>query len=252
MNTNVSVGRIVTDRDFLLGSVWEGTGDELHTNRHAARSSMYGQRVLSGISGMLVALHAVASDLVWAAQTCVEWSFDAPLFEDALVEVRVGDHNGGRAFTVLDGPSVRSRGLLCPATLPATLPAGSRPAQSGRRTRGRTMTRADVALLRHWLPPESDVPDDLVPWPLLLLTASGLVVRDKAHGDVELSLNRWMRWVPATHIRVGDTMHCEVTVRDRRPSRSRPDLDVVRLDVDVVSSVSGERIGTVDWVMICR
>jgi hypothetical protein len=239
--------RIVTDRDFLLGSVWEGSGEELHTNRHAARSSMYGQRILSGISGMLISLHAWSPDAIWTPQHCLEWSFDGPMFEGARVDAQTAtDETGDRQFTVTSDGTRQGRGTL------RARPWEVGPPVTGRHTRGRTMTGADVELMRHWLPPATPADEDLVPWPLLVLTMSGLVVRDKAAGDFELSLNRWLRWVSLSPAHIDDTVHCIVGAPERRASRSRSGLDVVSFDVDVVNSVSGDRIGHVDWVMMCR
>lgn len=241
------VQRIVTDSDFLLGSVWEGSGEELHTNRHAARSSMYGQRILSGISGMLISLHAWSPDVIWTPQECLEWSFDGPVFEGARVDVQTDtDEAGDRQFVVTADGVRQGRGLLRDTRWEVGPPV------SGRHTRGRTMTSADVDLMKHWLPPATPADETVVPWPLLVLTMSGLVVRDKALGDFELALNRWLRWVSLAPAHVDDTVHCLVGAPDRRPSKSRSGLDVVTFEVDVVNSVSGDRIGHVDWVMMCR
>lgn len=44
------------ERDFLIPAVWEGTGDELHTNRLVAAASDFGGRIMSGIATMTLAI----------------------------------------------------------------------------------------------------------------------------------------------------------------------------------------------------
>ncbi|RJO70826.1 hypothetical protein D5S18_26925 [Nocardia panacis] len=237
--------RTITDRDFLLGSVWEGTGEELHTNRYAAARAMYGQRVLSGISGMLVALHTHDPALLWTRQD-VEWSFDGPIFEGATVRIESGAVTGGRCFHLSQDDSLRGRGRVGVAGAPG------HPPEDGRISRGRTMTGADTGLLAHWLPPVDAPSPGSVPWPVLLLTASGLVVRDKLPGAFELVLNRWLRWTQLADVRADDTVHCIVGLPAVRPSRTRPDLSVTRLEVHMIDSVSNKPVGHIDWVMVCR
>jgi hypothetical protein len=240
--------RRVTDRDFLLGSVWEGTGDELHTNRFTAAAGLFGGRVLSGITGMLLTVAAHDPDLLWSAPNCVEWSFDAPLFEgsDLAVTATVDGTDHVLAGSIAGSTATTGRIGLGPG-------GAVRPVE-GTPTRGRTMTRADVDLFRDWMPPRTAEPVGTVPWPLLVLTASGLVNRSDYLGDPhpEMVLNRALRWSFGERLAVEETVHCVVGPVGQRPSASRPGFRVATFRAAVVASESARTVAAADWVAIIR
>lgn len=234
--------RTVTDRDFLIGSVWEGSGDELHTNRHVARQTMFGGRVLSGISGMLLVVDQAAPELLWSEVSDIEWSFDAPLFEGDEV----------RATTQRDGSTLRLSGSMADRRTRGAIVRGApHPAVPvhGDSTKGRTMTPADLDLFASWLGRRDGAPE-VVPWPLVALTASGLITRSKTLGPHEMLLNRWFRWSFVSPVPIDETVHCVVAPAHPRRSRSRPELRVAEHDVAVVSSVDDRQYARFRWVVM--
>ncbi|MHA6616662.1 hypothetical protein [Pseudonocardia sp. DLS-67] len=240
--------RRVTDRDFLLGSVWEGTGDELHTNRFTAAAGLFGGRVLSGISGMLLTIGTHDPDLLWSAPGTLEWSFDAPIFEgsDLVVSATPEGRDHVLAGSLAGNTATRGRIGFGPGGV-------ARPVE-GTSTRGRTMTRADVDLFLGWIPPRSVEPAGAVPWPLLVLTASGLVNRSDYLGNPhpETVLNRGLRWTFGERLAVEETVHCIVGPVQQRRSASRPGFRVATFRVAVVASESRRTVAAADWVAIIR
>lgn len=240
--------RRVTDRDFLLGSVWEGTGDELHTNRFTAATGLFGGRVLSGITGMLLTVDTYDPDLLWSAPSTVEWSFDAPLFEgsDLVVSGTVDGRDHVLSGSV--GGSTGTKGRIGFGPGDVVRPVEGTP------TRGRTMTRADVDLFHDWIPPRSVEPAGTVPWPLLVLTASGLVNRSDYLGNPhpEMVLNRGLRWSFGEQPAVEETVHCVIGPVHQRPSASRPGFRVATFRAAVVASESTRTVAAADWVAIVR
>ncbi|MED7930455.1 hypothetical protein SMD20_39955 [Nonomuraea sp. LP-02] len=206
---------VVTARDFLMGSIWEGTGDELHTNRLMARKSMFRQRILSGVSGMLLAIDAYRPELIWAPLTRLRWSFDRPLFEGTRLEVR--GHSAGEEHTLsgtADGQIVTHGSVV-------TGPPADLPRKPGRPSAGRTMTEADARLFRTWLPGDPTRDQDLpghIPWPLIVLTASGLITRGRHMGSFRTVLNRAFTWTFGAPLALEETVHCELGTVERRPS----------------------------------
>jgi hypothetical protein len=236
----------VTARDFLLGSVWEGTGDEMHTNRHAARAGMFGARILSGITGMLVTMATYRRELVWETPAALEWAFAAPLFEGSELAVSGVEIDGGHHVVATTGDGEATRGRIWAGAV------GEERVVEGTLTRGRTITEADVDLFGDWLGPSVARGDGLVPWPLLVLVASGLVNRTHYLGDPEMVLNRWFRWSFAEPPEVEDTVHCVIGEVHTRQSAKRPDLRVGEFTASLVSSPTDRVLATVEWVVIFR
>ncbi|MEV0390921.1 hypothetical protein [Nonomuraea sp. NPDC050643] len=238
--------RVVTARDFLMGSIWEGTGDELHTNRFTARTSMFGQRILSGASGMLLTIDAYRPELVWAPLSRLDWTFDGPVFEGARMDVE-GSSGAEHDITgTIDGRVVtQGTAVIGP-------PLAGPPPVKGRASAGRTMTEADVKLFRCWLPGDRTGDPEHIPWPLIVLTASNLITRGRHMGNYHTVLNRAFTWSFGPPLPLEETIHCEVGETERRPSASRPGLDVVRIRASVVATASGACVADVDWVAICR
>lgn len=240
----------VSDRDFLIGSVWEGTGEEIHVSRHFASQSEFGGRILSGISGMLVTIASFDAGLLRKCPSRLEWAFNGAILEEDRIEVTgTGDEDrfaiegrAGRAMTdrptsagTIEFGELQNVGIVV-----------------GTSTRGRTFTPADIELYRSWLGPKEGSPDSLVPWPLIVLLASGLVSRSGYLGAHEMTLNRGYKWTFAALPEVGDTLHCIYGPIQKRVSSTRPDLTVGRYDVAVVSSVTGQTFAKIDWTVMFR
>jgi hypothetical protein len=247
--TNSATTRRVTPRDFLVGSIWEGTGEELHVNRHVAAAGEFGGRILSGISGMLLALSTYDPSMAGAHPSTLIWSFNGPLREDDTLHVSGTPRDEGYAV----------RGSVGTDTArPATAgeiefgPRVSNLTAGGWSTRGRTFTSADIELFWQWMGNTQDPPGDNVPWPLIVLTASGLVSRTNYLGDHDMVLNRGFKWHFAGLPSVDDTIHCVVGPLRTRTSSSRPDLKVADYEVGVVSSPTGHIYATVDWTVMFR
>jgi hypothetical protein len=119
-------------------------------------------------------------------------------------------------------------------------------------TRGRTYTPADVALFESWLGSSTDEVSRRVPWPLVVLLASGLVSRSGYLGEHELTLNRGFLWRFGDLPSVDDTVHCVYGPVRTRDSATRPDLKVGSYDVAVVSSVTHQVFANVEWTVMFR
>lgn len=250
LNKKNTTYHAVSDRDFLIGSVWEGTGEEIHVNRHFAGQSEFGGRILSGISGMLVTIASFDAELLRNCPSRLEWAFNGAILEKDLIEV-TGAGNENRFL-------VEGRAKGSPTERPTSagalefgelLDVGT---VAGTSTRGRTFTPADIELYRSWLGPKEGPLDPLVPWPLIVLLASGLVGRSGYLGAHEMTLNRGYKWAFAGLPEVGDTLHCVYGPIQRRVSSTRPDLTVGRYDVAVVSSVTGRIFAKIDWTVMFK
>jgi acyl dehydratase len=234
--------RRISARDFLMGSIWEGTGDELHTNRVAARASIFGARTLPGITGMVLGLAEFDVEIVWGTAAGLEWQFDAPVFEDVELEVdgrRTRD--GWRVTGAVEGrPATHGTVLLDAADW-------EEPAYAVRRTIGRTVTAADVELFAGWV--GGSPPAGRIPWPLVVLVASGLINRTDYLGHPGVVLNRWFRWRFRRPVPVERTLSCGIAPVRSRPSRSRPDLRVAEFRA-CVDDGCDEPVATVEWVVL--
>lgn len=250
MTNKTNTLRTVADRDFLIGSVWEGTGEEIHVNRHYAEQSEFGGRILSGISGMLLTIGAFDPSLIDGCPSRLEWSFNGALLEGDQIKVNGTKVENGFAIEGRVGESAGGRPTTCGSIFFGEL-ARLDPFD-GRATRGRTFTAADIDLFRSWFPSTQSSPDKLVPWPMLVLLASGLISRSGYLGHHELTLNRGYTWTFSGLPEVDDTLHCVHSPVRTRVSNNRPDLKVGSYDVNVVSSVSGRVFATADWTVMFR
>ena len=197
---------------------------------------------------MLLTVDTYDPDLLWSAPSTVEWSFDAPLFEGSELVVNATVTDGSHALTgsLAGGTATKGRIGFGPGEVVAPV--------EGTATRGRTMTRADVDLFCDWIPPRTAEPADVVPWPLLVLTASGLVNRSDYLGSPHpaMVLNRGLRWSFGEELAVEDTVHCVVGPVHQRPSRTRPGFRVATFRVAIVASESTRTVAAADWVTIIR
>lgn len=240
------------ERDFLIPAVWEGTGDELHTNRLVAAASDFGARIMSGIATMTLAVARLGGAGLGTPPACLEWDFAGPVREGEKVRVDASRVGGDLKVATSVAGATTGTGVLRAAPGDPPAPAAG---PDGVRSRGWTITAADIELFADWI---GDRRDDggsgPVPWPLLILVTSGLIGRDRLFGDVPTGqvLNRWMRWrfvsMPAT----GETVHCVLRSHTSRPSRTRPGDHVSRIVLDTRSADDGRALADIDWVVLSR
>jgi acyl dehydratase len=246
-DASLQTRHLVTDRDFLMGSVWEGTGAELHMNRLAAAHTPFRGRILSGLAGMTLALAATDEPLVWSPPAEAEWAFDAPLYEGSAFEVERRREGNAQVLTVSTEGRQVAHGRIRPAgpaSRPSNLP------ETSRATAGRTFTAADLDLFRGWIGPHDRASAGPVPWPLLLLVASGLINRTDYLGPVADVVNRAMRWRFYDSARLGETVHCTIGSVSARPSRSRPEFAVATFDARVLVSDDGRQLAGAEWTVL--
>ncbi|MEV4678196.1 MULTISPECIES: MaoC/PaaZ C-terminal domain-containing protein [Actinomadura] len=243
------------ERDFLIPAVWEGTGDELHTNRLVAAASDFGGRIMSGIATMTLAVARLDGARLGAPPACLEWDFAGPVREGEKVRVDASREGGDLTVaTSVDGATTGT-GVLRAAPAEAPAPAGG---PDGARSRGWTITAADLELFADWIGAGGEDGRDggsgPVPWPLLILVASGLMGRDRLFGDAPSGqvLNRWMRWRFASMPVTGETVHCVLRSRTSRRSKTRPGDLVSRIVLDTRSADDGRALTEIDWVVLSR
>jgi acyl dehydratase len=107
------------------------------------------------------------------------------------------------------------------------------------RTHGRTITRSDVIGFissigmyglpftdAHYMAHESDIKGEACPGLLVCGLAEGLLVQATMKKSGHAFLH--MEWESHAPVFVGDTIHVECEVIERRESRSRPDRGLVR------------------------
>ncbi|MCQ0016327.1 hypothetical protein [Actinomadura madurae] len=124
---------------------------------------------------------------------------------------------------------------------------------AGTRSRGWTITEADVELFADWIGGGNGAGDP-VPWPLLILLTSGLLGRDRlfAGKTVDQVLNRWMRWRFESMPTTGETVQCDLRSHTSRPSRTRAGYQVSRIVLDTRSADDGRSLTEIDWVVLTR
>ncbi|WP_433477431.1 hypothetical protein ACQPZP_10455 [Spirillospora sp. CA-142024] len=255
------------ERDFLIPAVWEGTGDELHTNRLVAAASDFGGRIMSGIATMTLAVARLDGADLGAPPACLEWDFAGPVREGEKVRVDGSRAGGDLTVATSVGGATTGTGVLraAPADPAAAAdpPApGDPPAPAGgpdgTRSRGWTITAADLELFADWIGDGREDGRDggsgPVPWPLLILVTSGLMGRDRLFGDAPSGqvLNRWMRWRFASMPVTGETVHCVLRSHTSRRSRTRPGDQVSRIVLDTRSADDGRALTEIEWVVLSR
>uniref|UniRef100_UPI003F49146B hypothetical protein n=1 Tax=Actinomadura sp. CA-154981 TaxID=3240037 RepID=UPI003F49146B len=240
------------ERDFLIPAVWEGTGDELHTNRLVAAASDFGGRIMSGIATMTLAVVRLSGADLGTPPGCLEWDFAGPVREGEKVRVDASREDGALHVATSVGGTTTGTGVLRAASADRPAPTGG----PGRgRSRGWTITAADLDLFADWIGGGRRAGGSgPVPWPLLVLVTSGLLGRDRLFGDAPSGqvLNRWMRWRFASMPAIGETVHCVLRSHTSRPSRRWPGTQVSHLVLDTCSADDGRALTEIDWVVLSR
>ena len=78
----------VHDRDFIVNSIWEGTGDELHYNDIYARKTEFGGRVLSGLALTCLASAHHSAATKWSPPGRLDLSFDSVVLANDEIGIR--------------------------------------------------------------------------------------------------------------------------------------------------------------------
>lgn len=232
------------DWTFLLGSAWEGTGDELHTNRLTAgsQSGDFEGRILSGITTCVRSLFEIEPEWLHSPTVDLEWSFDRPVYEHDLVSVDARNLDGLHlAVAVEDRKCGGGRIKRHDRTV-------TNPEASGLRLSGRTFSEADSKLFQTWLP--SELADEgRIPWPAVLFTVSR---QFSLWGGIPHStmLNRAMHWRTNRAVDAGETLDTYlISVKDRK-SASRAPFQVVTIEAQVVSADKEDVVAEFSWVVL--
>lgn len=237
---------IADDWTFLMGAVWESSGDELHTNRLANRSGTFAGRILSGITSCVRSIYEVAPDHLYSDCIQMNWSFDAPIYEGEEVRVDHSD-NEPNTFALTTAERACGQGAVHPSEPDA---ATTRSPEPGLRVSGRTFTEADTRLFSRWLP--SDQADEsTIPWPVLLFTASRQVA---SWGGIPHSmlLNRALHWRVRRAVDAGETLETYITAASERRSVSSPEFRVITLSVQLVATERADAVADFSWVVLAQ
>lgn len=234
------------DWTFLLGSAWEGTGDELHTNRLSAgsRSEEFEGRILSGITTCVRSLYEAGSDWLYTPSIELDWSFDSPVYEDDPVSVDAEESDPLHVAVAVaerqcGGGSIKAHDEPAPVNVPG---------KSGLRLSGRTFSEADSRLFHTWLP-SSRADEAVIPWPLVLFTVSR---QFSLWGGIPHStlLNRAMNWRSKRTVSAGESLDTYLISANDRRSVSRAPFQVVEIEARVVSANHGDVVGEFSWVVL--
>ena len=238
----------IQNRDFVVNSIWEGAGDELHSNDFYAAKTEYGARIISGIAlvSLCVAEHMGEQD--WQAPRRAAMSFDSAVKSGDCIDIELARRGANADLQVsVEGQralriAFDQDGELAPDRSDDCL-----------RTKGRTITSGDREAFDWWISrslPDVDLaPPDLVPWPLLASTVSGFMGRKNIVRQPHSSLvNRYNEWSFFRPVQIGETVHAEIYDPGERDSRSRPGWGVWSGRVVVVSRNKGDVVGCSNWV----
>ena len=154
----------VHDRDFIVNSIWEGTGDELHYNDIYARKTEFGGRVLSGLALTCLASAHHSAATKWSPPGRLDLSFDSVVLANDEIGIR---QSGTPAETSIDVMVGDRRVLKMVFTPEENVPPA--PSTPSRVSKGRTLTVGDREVFDWWL--SSSLPSlqlakpGIVPWP---------------------------------------------------------------------------------------
>lgn len=250
----------ITDLDFIVPEVWEGPGEGLHLNDLVAADSPYGKRVLSGITSVILGTLPLSIDTNWLWPKSLEWSFDDAVCKDDIIHgtwVEAQETPGlWRTQLKRKDGSTLSRGSIEYGTHSTPDVRAEPEMQKFSATPGRTLFSADSQLFDWWIGQHqtgvaSTFGMPIVPWPLFVSLASGLMARswttDAALASV---VNRAMRWNFSRPLQPNETLVGRIENASERISRTRPDVWVWEGHCVFESAGdSGRLIGTCDWVL---
>lgn len=238
----------IHNRDFVVNSIWEGAGDELHSNDLYAADTEFGARIISGIALVSLSVAQHMGERGWPVPPRAAMSFDSAVKSGDFIEIMLNRCDLGDKLEVAVGERRALRITFGSEPVHTTLRS-----EGGRKTKGRTFTSGDREVFDWWistsLPAVRLPPPGVVPWPLLSSTISGLIGRieiiDAPHTSLVNRANEWSFFRP---VRVGETVHAEVQQANERTSRTKPGWGVWTARVLVVSDTEGDVVGTSDWV----
>lgn len=236
--------------DLIVPEVWEGPSAGIHLDVVEAGRSPFGGTILSGITAMIRCCLPMVVEVGWEPPRSLTWSFDDAIPTAGTITVE----------WAREGPSwegsmkVRDRSV-CAGRLEygaSDLPPPRQGVELA--TPGRTLFQGDRRLFEWWVsahgvPP---VPDGMIPWPVLVSLAGGLLVRvpiiEMEHTDM---LNRAMDWSFYRPLKEGETVQGIIHDRTERVSKSRPDFGIWQGTMDVVrEDEPSDIIASVRWTVM--
>jgi len=241
--------------DLIVPEAWEGPSGEIHVNVISAATSSYGAPIVSGITSMILAVAELLDDGGAAPPAELTWSFDDALLTSERFSVDVsGDiaDAAGMAFAVRVGERRIGQGTMRFGALDLADELHQPPTAL---SPGRTLLDGDRELYDWWLsrscPQASPAPSGVVPWPMLVSLAGGLISKVEFVGiDHDDLLNRAMVWRFHRPVALGDTLRCHITTTTERISKSRPDMGVWTGAVLLVSQRDDDVVATVQWTLM--
>ncbi len=240
----------INDRDFIVNSIWEGTGDELHYNDIYARRTEFGGRVLSGLALTCLASahHSAATN--WAPPARLDLSFESVVLANDDIVVRQSDMP---PETSVDVMTEERRALHMVFTSEEiNSPTPSAPTRT---SKGRTLTVGDREVFDWWLsqslPGLQLAEPGIVPWPLVASAVSGAISRiglvQQPHSSLVNRSNCWRFFRSAE---IGETIHAEIHSPSERLSRSKQGWGIWSGTVRTVSDSENDVIAATDWICL--
>ena len=241
----------IHDRDFIVNSIWEGTGDELHYNESIyARKTEFGGRVLSGLALTCLASAHHSAATKWSPPGRLDLSFDSVVLANDEVGIR---QSGTPAETSIDVMVGDRRVLKMVLTSEENVPPA--PSTPSGVSKGRTLTVGDREVFDWWL--SSSLPGlqlakpGIVPWPLVASAVSGAISRLGLVQQPHTSLvNRSNCWRFHRNGRVGETIHAELHNPSERLSKSKKGWGIWSGTVKTVSDSENDVIAVTDWICL--
>ncbi len=237
----------IHNRDFMVNAIWEGAGDELHSNDLYAAKTPFGARIISGLALTCLGIARKTAQLNWAPPARLQLVFDSAVKsgdtlaletigtgETCRINVNVGDR---RAMEIRLEPETAA---------PAERSAGAAI------TKGRTFTSGDREVFDWWLstslPGLPLAPAGVVPWPIIASATSGFISRIEMIKTPHLSLvNRSNTWRFHRNVAIGETLHAELSDTTERLSKSRDGWGIWTGKVLTVSDTDCDVVATTDW-----
>ena len=243
----------IHDRDFVLNSIWEGSGDELHYNEIYARNSDFGARILSGIALASLSVANRMGETGWSEPRQAKFSFESVVKSGDHIDILSCCKQGEDALeVVVDGR--RAMRIVFGQETPPT-PERSATYQ---KSKGRPLTAGDRQAVDWWIssafPQVKLAPPNIIPWPLLASAVSGLIGR---MGIISvphtLLVNRFNEWNFFRSVECGETLHAEIHEVIERDSVSKPGWGVwSSARVLVVSDTHNDIVGNSKWICMFK
>ena len=223
----------ISEVDFLVPEIWEGPSDELHLNDVFARGEQpYGERILSGVTSMILGSLPVAEATQWEWPRSLRWDFLMPVVLGTELRTAWDEDQSEvdqRVFTVAvtDGSGqLISKGVLCYGIAETSPTAVLTPDKS---TPGRTLFGGDVEIFEWWLGTHGHnvrFAPEVVPWQVLVSLGAGLYINSVGTETSRVAVNRSMGWRFWAPLETAATIRGAVSSPEERRSRSKPGWSV--------------------------